>query len=360
MLLKSVKLSVKDSVKAIGFAVMVAAGIAIPLPVSAQSGIIPVVLRSPEGPSLTQPSESGCCDAPCIDTEPEERHVRGWVSAEFLRWWIRPGPSPALVSTGPAGTPIASAGVLGQPGTQVVFPSPDLDYGASSGARVTAVLLPSEDKLFGVETSFFFLGRKSTGFDGASDAAGTPIIARPVFNAALGSEAAGIVAVPGSLSGDLAISASSRLWGAEFNLTEPLVDGRYPVRFILGFLFLRWDESLGITQDSTVLAQGVAGFNGTTLAPGNRLIVADGFDTRTQFYGGQAGIAGDWGFRRLRMDWAIKVGVGESNELANIHGSTTLIPAGGGADQTAAGGLLALPSNIGRYTDERYSFTTIG
>ena len=40
---------------------------------------------------------------------------RWWASADYLMWWVQGNQLPALVTTGPG------AGVLGQPGTSVLF-----------------------------------------------------------------------------------------------------------------------------------------------------------------------------------------------------------------------------------------------
>src|SRR5947209_7985244 len=64
---------------------------------------------------------------------------RVYVTTDYILWWVRRGPLPdqALVTTGPAG--VANAGLIGQPGTQTLFGSPNgLDWHGASGARVTA------------------------------------------------------------------------------------------------------------------------------------------------------------------------------------------------------------------------------
>lgn len=40
---------------------------------------------------------------------------RNWVSAEYLLWWSKGNEIPPLVSSSPAGTPRADAGVIGSP-----------------------------------------------------------------------------------------------------------------------------------------------------------------------------------------------------------------------------------------------------
>jgi hypothetical protein len=345
-----------DSIKICGFAVVVAAGLAIPMPAFAQTALVPVPLSS-----CDSPGNGISCEPCCLDGGPEARPVRGWITAEFLTWWMDHGHSPALASTSPAGTPLATAGVLGQSGTTVAFPNPDLNYGTFAGGRFNACLLPSEGKLFGIEASFFFLGKETINFNGASDATGNPILARPFFDVFTHAETALPVAFPGSFSGTLSIESGSRLLGSEFNLTEPLIDGPRPVRFLLGFVFLRLDESIGVTQDTTLIGGNtILPFVGFPQPIGSQVIVADSFETHSEFFGAQAGIEGEWGWERLRLAWALKAGVGATNNQLNIHGSTTLVPPTGGTPSTVVGGLLALPSNIGSFSATEYSFITQG
>src|SRR5437899_686544 len=53
-----------------------------------------------------------------------------WASAEYLLWWTKQGQLPvSLVTTG---TPPASIGAIGQPGTAVVIGNQNLNYGTLS------------------------------------------------------------------------------------------------------------------------------------------------------------------------------------------------------------------------------------
>src|SRR5262249_17067023 len=50
-----------------------------------------------------------------------------WASAEYLLWALRDQRVPALVTTSPPGTPVTTAGVLGQPTTIVLFGQDNLN-----------------------------------------------------------------------------------------------------------------------------------------------------------------------------------------------------------------------------------------
>src|SRR5262249_22305628 len=71
---------------------------------------------------------------------------------DYLLWWVKDGPVPfPLVTTG--NTAAAVPGALGQPGTQVLFGSNDVDFGGLSGVRGTLGLWIGPDARCGVEWS---------------------------------------------------------------------------------------------------------------------------------------------------------------------------------------------------------------
>ena len=100
---------------------------------------------------------------------------RLWFRGEYLLWWEKSANLPPLVTTSPAGTPFNEAGVLGQPGTTVLFGG-SVDAGARSGARLSLGywLNPCHD--LGLEADYMFLGNKAVTFDETSQ--GDPILAQ--------------------------------------------------------------------------------------------------------------------------------------------------------------------------------------
>src|SRR5207237_7661206 len=60
---------------------------------------------------------------------------RFWAEAEYLRWTVKGDKLPALVTTSPPGTPPAQRGVLGFPGTAVLFGDSTVNDGWRSGGR---------------------------------------------------------------------------------------------------------------------------------------------------------------------------------------------------------------------------------
>src|SRR5262245_44853218 len=72
---------------------------------------------APCGPALCPTPEVA---APAGDPV-GDRPGRVWLEAEALLWWMRGADLPPLVTTSPPGTPLTRAGVLGSPGTEVLF-----------------------------------------------------------------------------------------------------------------------------------------------------------------------------------------------------------------------------------------------
>lgn len=62
--------------------------------------------------------DSGCsyCGVPLCSPP-----GRFWIRADWLMWWTNGEHLPPLVTSSPQGTPQGQAGVLGQPGTTILF-----------------------------------------------------------------------------------------------------------------------------------------------------------------------------------------------------------------------------------------------
>ena len=75
----------------------------------------------------------GGCSAACSDC-----YAPTWYGqADLLIWWFKGNQVPALVTTSPDGTPRPQAGVLGQPGTEVLFGDTGIDDNYRPGLRLT-------------------------------------------------------------------------------------------------------------------------------------------------------------------------------------------------------------------------------
>jgi hypothetical protein len=277
---------------------------------------------------------------------------RIWLRAEYLLWWVEDGNVPPLVTTSPQ----AALGVLGEPGTRVLFGGSDggFDYGTRSGGRFSALFWLDPCQTCGVEGVFFFLGQGSADFAAAS--AGDPVLARPFVNPLLGAQDAELVAnlaqpdLPDllPLAGRVTVSSRSRLWGAEANGRANLCRGcTYRVDLLGGFRYLSLDEGFTVAEDLRIPDDAV-------VFAGSRLSLFDSFGTRNDFYGGQLGTQAEVIMGRFGLELTAKVGLGSVHQRAHITGGTRLEEPGA-AVVRAPGGLLALPTNIGSYSRNEFA-----
>src|SRR5207253_2456566 len=131
--------------------------------------------------------------------------------AEYLLWFTKGGHVPPLVTTGP----VASNGILGQPGTVILFggPGTTLDNDVRQGGRFTLGYWLDPCRQCAIEGSYFFLEDETTHFRASSDA--FPLLARPFFRINTGSEFSEISTRPDLTTGNIHIEAPTSLWGAE-------------------------------------------------------------------------------------------------------------------------------------------------
>jgi hypothetical protein len=199
------------------------------------------------------------------------------------------------------------------------------------------------------------LEQRSTLFAAGSDAGGSPLLARPVFNSSSGAATASLASSPGVFAGNVAAGNSDQLWGLEANLTGSLLENSgFRLRWLAGVRYLELDDTLDMLQDVSLLGGGIAGFQGRLLSAGSSLSIADHFGVRNEFVGGQIG--GRAGYQRgsLGVDLTAKVALGSNHEALDVIGNTTLGSRPGGGP-LAPGGLLALGSNSGRFTHDEFT-----
>ena len=92
----------------------------------------------------------------------------------------------------------------------------------------------------------------------------------------------------------------------------------------------------------------------TSAALAATLATADAFATSNQFYGATMGLMSEtcvdhWCFTAIG-----RLALGATAEHVSIDGSTTVTPTSG-TPTTSAGGLLAMPMNIGNYSHEGFT-----
>ena len=280
--------------------------------------------------------DDGCCvNEPC----------RIWFDTEYLLWWTKNAPAPALVTASPPGTPPAQAGILGLDSTTVLAGGnmPLVDQ-RRSGARFTLGFWLDCERELALESTSLVLFDRQFAFAASGTAAGSAFLARPFVDAMTGLQAREPVAFPNLVSGTVGVTSSSSLWGTELNLRTNLCRSCCSrLDLLTGFRTLGLDENIHITENLQIVPE----FGGT------QFNIADIFGTHNNFYGGQLGL--DWQCRRGRWTFDLlgKVALGDTHERIIIDGTTARTF--GGVTEVQPGGLLALPTNIGAVNHDRFA-----
>jgi hypothetical protein len=261
------------------------------------------------------------------------------------RLWLAGGPILAWIEHGPL--PLLATSSTGQ-----TLGGNKIDYGMFNGLEVDGGAWLDCRHVWGVSLGGFLLEQRSRFDSLASDAAGSPTIVRPITDALTVTPTNVLVAFPGALSGSVAYSTSSRLWGAEAGIVHNLFYCRdYSVDIGFGFRYLDLEENLIVDQASQALPGGSLTLGGSSVAS---VFLEDRFNTRNQFYGGQMTTRGEYRFGPAFVEVISKIALGPNHEAVGIDGFTR----SGGI--TLPGGLLAVGppgtgGNIGRDVTNRFT-----
>ena len=276
-------------------------------------------------------------------------NFRPWqVEVDYLMAWTKGASVPALVSTSSDGTLKSQAGVLGQPTSSVLFGGDTQDNGYRSGGRfkVSRELALIDATLFGTG---LFIGEDPQSGDYRASSTGSPILARPFLDAQTGLENAELVAYPGVLAGTVTVDGYSEFYGAHIGMTNTLLRNTTGKLFLTsGYRFLSYRDQLSVREDLRSTNLGGAIPLDTTF------VVRDSFETNNNFHGGTLGI----GIESTLERWSYSIDGGVS-----LGGLTRRLKTSGETNVTVptlpttstAGGLLALPSNIGSYRSTTFA-----
>jgi hypothetical protein len=259
-----------------------------------------------------------------------------WGGMELLLWWPKAAPVPPLVTATWTGTPP----VLGDPDTQLLVGGRALGNPLVAGGRFGHGWSVNECETFGYELVYFFLGSRTN--EATVTNVGNPrvrAVGLPFVDAVTGAEDVFVTAAPGGPNGSVFVTTTTRMQGAEFNFVANLADRKgWKLNGLVGYRFLQVHEGLTVQQMQ---------YTSRTFGP-----TYDEFDGHNRFHGGQLGLHADltrgWVFCELTG----KVAFGQTFEVVRIDGATAVYtPVVGGVRRDHyAGGVYAVPSNIGRYT----------
>jgi hypothetical protein len=333
--------------------ILIAAGTVLAQPPAPPSAEPPPVVPLPSPlPAVLPPAPpADAPDAPVAEptvpcppqSAPEDAcHLYlGTDGMEYLLWWVRSAPLPALVTRNRIGPP-----VIGQPDTRILYGGRPADLGEHSGGRFTLGGAVGESRDVGLEVTYFFLGTRTTAF--AASGAGGDSLGRPFVAAGSGTDTAFPVGGPSVQSGGVQVASSSRAQGVEANVVANVWHGdRAGLTGLVGYRFLQVQEGVNIGQQGYLLP--AADGSGPTPFGLN-----DQFDAHNRFHGGQLGLRGDVSRGPLFVELVGKVAFGQTTEVVKAGGLTAVMPP---AQPLALlnGGLLALPTNTGRVVREAFA-----
>ncbi len=256
---------------------------------------------------------------------------------------------PPLVTTSPDGTQRDQAGVLGAPGTKVLAGGESVDGNYRPGARFTIGHWLNACRTTGVEVTWFTLGDGANSGNYYALSPGNPILARPFYNVQLDANDSQLVAYPNVIEGDVQVKTSSELNSVAVSVRHAWRnDCRVRIDLLGGYRFLRFREGLAVNENLRSTDPGGLVPVGTTFD------IVDSFNARNDFNGGEIGLAtlvkrGCWSF-----DILTKLAFGNMHQRVAIDGSTVVeVPGNGTTEHT--GGLLALTTNIGTESRDRFA-----
>src|SRR5262249_41370877 len=223
-----------------------------------------------------------------------------WVSSDYMLGFFQSARLPALVTTSPAGTPRAQAGILGLPTTSTLFQG-GVNDDVRSGFRISSGYWFNDERTWGLEVSFMMFESQATIFSESST--GTPILARPFTNAATTLPDSVVVAFPGSPGAIEARDNSGNFYEMHLDLSERICGCRwFRLDGILGYRFFRYDEGLRIQQTTSP--------TGAAFAPGTRISATDSFVAENEFNGFDLGFRTEIRGSNWTLDFLTKLATG--------------------------------------------------
>jgi hypothetical protein len=282
-----------------------------------------------------------------------------WAGVEALWWWEKKQPLPAnLVTTGLASD--TRPGALGQPNTVVVFGPGGVSYGAFSGLRAFAGVWLDAHRILGLDVSGFVLEDRGSAFGISSTPGGNPLLAVRHLDVPTGTPDAFLIATPGNggsvgpFAGGVAVRTESQLWGIDQNVLHAFCwSPCFHLVGLTGFRYLDLNDSVTILTRKNALGSSAALFLGNSYPAPALELTSDHFRGRNQFFGGQMGLQAEWFFNRFFLGLTGKLALGQTDEVTNVLGISTMQPQNA-RPLTASGGLFALPGNSGRFRNRDF------
>ncbi len=310
----------------------------------------------PSGTPTTNGGMLASCD--CLNHQSCFAGGAFWFHTDYLLWWVKQGPNPEPLLT--TGSPDAFVpGLIGEPGTGVLYGQDPIRFGTFSGIQLTAGAWLMGGQSLGLEARAFVLGERQLTSQYQSNGQGAPFLLRPFINTQLKAEDVATVTFPDLIAGGIQFTQSSQLWGSEFNIFHNLAaDATSRFDLILGFRYLDLQETSTTVEVYGPLAVegNTVAFNGGSVGPGHLITVTDEFKAHNAFYGGQIGAKTVFNLGSWIIDVRYQLALGANREELDVAGSSIQSSTTNVTQQTGVpGGILAQTSNMGKRSSQSFS-----
>lgn len=277
---------------------------------------------------------------PCQSLRTNRSLVLGHLywGAEILGWATKGVHAPALVTTSPPGTAQTDAGVIGAPGTTILFGDETINKRMRPGGRLTIGWWFDPNQYRGIE--FQYMELDSPHRFQASSSGGSPILARPIVDANTGDNSSVITSYPGVQNGSITVDNDLQLTSTGILFRDLFWASQIArVDYLVGYRHAHLFDRVRTFENLTSLDASSGFPDGTAITRG------DQFRTVNQFDGADFGFKGWWSpSGTLALTSLTKVAIGATNNDVIVNGYTTT--GSGRTATTTQGGVLALPSNI--------------
>jgi len=270
------------------------------------------------------------------------------VEADLAIGWISGSQAPALVTTSDPSTPRDEAGVLSNPTTEILFGNSLVQTEHRTGGRFRVSQRLKKEGAFGFYAGAFYLADGDDDVSFSSNQAGLPILGRPFLNSNTLLPDAQLVSFPNVLVGQVGVRTASEVYLGDIGLSTAFIhDQDLELDLHAGYRYIAFRDALYIRENLTSTDSGGVIPMDTTF------IVQDEFSALNQFHGGTLGLS----LLNRAKQWSYgvqsNVSLGGLVRTLKTSGSTDVTIPGLPTDQYA-GGLLALPTNIGNYTSTKF------
>ncbi|MGD0516909.1 MAG: BBP7 family outer membrane beta-barrel protein [Thermoguttaceae bacterium] len=291
---------------------------------------------------------------------------RYWVRGDWMMWWTSGEHLPPLTTTSPLGTPQDQAGVLGQPGTSVLFGDSTVNTDGRPGVRITFGAWLDSCHRWGLEADWLTLGGDSNYFYRVSD--GNLILALPYFDLQRNTQWHQLQAYPDIITGSVDVIGNDYFESVGMTLRYNLCcsscgcgDGcAEPCDGGCGaeccdpccISYCRTDLLMGYRH--YLLGDNLAMGQDTYYVPiDSRFQSTDTFNTRNEFNGMEIGLNTELRRGRWSLGLLAKMALGENHQTATLLGSTTIN--NGQETITYPEGIYVTGSNSGVHVNNQFT-----